>query len=352
MNKEYISVIVPIYNSSQVLHRCIDSLYNQSYKNIEIILVNDGSTDSSGKTCDSYAQMDSRIRVIHQPKRGVSSARNIGLKEVSGDYILFVDSDDWIDIDTIEKCLEEFKKNSLIDCVLFSYTKEYKENSYIKHTFDANLFFKTKQEFNSQVYRKLFGLTNEELSHPERLEYMTTCWGKMYKRTVIDKSRFIDIEKIGSCEDGLFNMDALVNCNCAVYLDKPFYHYRYTKDSLTSKYRPNLPKQWENLFSEMQKKVLTYHLSKDFQEALNNRIALSILGIGMNEMSNPECGLISFTKYIRNYITSIRYREAISTMDLKRLPFVWKVLMFCCKFRCAFGVSVILKIIRIIKSKF
>ena len=308
MNKEYISVIVPIYNSSQVLHRCIDSLYNQSYKNIEIILVNDGSTDSSGKICDSYAQMDSRIRVIHQPKRGVSSARNIGLKEASGDYILFVDSDDWIDIDTIENCLAELKKDSSIDCVLFSYIKEYKEKSYIKHTFDANLFLKTKQEFNSQVYRKLFGLTNEELSHPERLEYMTTCWGKMYKRAIVDNSRFMAIEKIGSCEDGLFNIDALINCNCAFYLDKPFYHYRYTKDSLTSKYRPNLSKQWENLFSEMQKRISTYHLSKDFQEAFNNRIALSILGIGMNEIGNPNLKFFKFNRYISNEIKKITIR--------------------------------------------
>ena len=91
-----ISVIVPVYNVEQYLERCVDSIINQTYKNLEIILVNDGSTDNSGQLCDELAKKDSRIRVIHKENGGVSEARNFGVKEISGEYVIFIDSDDYI----------------------------------------------------------------------------------------------------------------------------------------------------------------------------------------------------------------------------------------------------------------
>ena len=94
---EKISVIVPVYNVEQYLERCVDSIINQTYKNLEIILVNDGSTDNSGQICDELAKKDDRIRVIHKKNGGVSEARNVGVKEISGEYIIFIDSDDYID---------------------------------------------------------------------------------------------------------------------------------------------------------------------------------------------------------------------------------------------------------------
>ena len=93
---EKISVIVPVYNVEQYLERCVDSIINQTYKNLEIILVNDGSTDNSGQLCDELAKKDSRIRVIHKENGGVSEARNFGVKEISGEYVIFIDSDDYI----------------------------------------------------------------------------------------------------------------------------------------------------------------------------------------------------------------------------------------------------------------
>lgn len=101
MQKPLISVIVPIYNAEKYLHRCMDSILNQTYKNLEIVLIDDGSKDSSGTICDAYAAKDSRIKVIHQENSGVSAARNAGLDAAFGDYITFVDSDDYITADMI-----------------------------------------------------------------------------------------------------------------------------------------------------------------------------------------------------------------------------------------------------------
>lgn len=346
-----VSVIVPVYNDEKYLFQCVASVLLQSYDFLELILVDDGSADVSGRMCDEFALVDNRITVVQIPPSGVAASRNIGLQLATGDLILFVDSDDWIAENSVSSCVAEFEKNQDLDCLLFTYTKEYNGNSYSKHMFETDLYIASSEEFRNVIYRRLYGLTNDEINHPERLEYITTCWGKMYRREQIKNCRFMDIQQIGSCEDGLFNMDALLNCRTAVYLDSPFYHYRYTAGSLTLKYRPCLSEQWKNLFELMQKRIAENRLSNDFQESLNNRIALSVLGIGMNEMDNPNGNFFQFTGYMKRYISSSDYRTAISTMRLKKLPLPWKMLMLCCKLRFGLGVAVILKAIRMIKNR-
>ena len=96
MSDSLISVIVPVYNSEQTLHRCIDSILGQTYRNFELLLINDGSKDRSGEICDEYARQDSRVKVFHKENGGVSSARNVGLDNARGDWVTFVDSDDWV----------------------------------------------------------------------------------------------------------------------------------------------------------------------------------------------------------------------------------------------------------------
>ena len=116
-----ISVIIPVYNAEQYLKDCVDSIINQSYQNFELILVDDGSSDNSPKICDDYAAKDNRIIVIHKSNNGVSAARKTGLDNASGDYIMYVDSDDWLDINTMERCIGVVHKNPKIGCVMFIY---------------------------------------------------------------------------------------------------------------------------------------------------------------------------------------------------------------------------------------
>ena len=124
MNK--VSVIVPVYNVEKFLSKCVDSLIMQTYDNLEIILVDDGSTDKCPQICDDYKRKDSRITVIHKKNGGLSDARNYGLKKSSGDYIMFIDSDDWIDSDTISILVDNFKDNN-IDIICYGMTIEYSD---------------------------------------------------------------------------------------------------------------------------------------------------------------------------------------------------------------------------------
>lgn len=128
---DLISIIVPVYNVEKYLNKCIDSIINQTYKNIEIILVDDGSTDNSGKICDEYLLRDSRIKVIHKNNGGLSSARNEGINISSGEYIGFVDSDDWVEPNMYEEMYKKilYSNADIVDC---GYWKEY-ENKSIKY---------------------------------------------------------------------------------------------------------------------------------------------------------------------------------------------------------------------------
>ena len=111
--KERISVVVPVYNVEQYLEKCVNSIINQTYKNLEIILVDDGATDKSGKLCDELAKLDNRIMVYHKKNGGLSDARNYGVERATGDYIGFVDSDDYIDAEMYEKLYEALKKENV-----------------------------------------------------------------------------------------------------------------------------------------------------------------------------------------------------------------------------------------------
>lgn len=104
-----ISIIVPVYNAERYLHKCIDSILNQTYNDIELLLINDGSTDLSGVICDEYAQNDNRIRVLHKENSGVSATRNIGLDNITGEYVTFIDADDWIETSMLNDVYEKIK---------------------------------------------------------------------------------------------------------------------------------------------------------------------------------------------------------------------------------------------------
>lgn len=170
-----ISIIIPIYNVEKYLKRCIDSIVNQTYKNTEIILVNDGSPDNCGEICDEYAKIDSRIKVIHKENGGLSSARNAGIDISSGEYIMFVDSDDWISEDTLEILNRYVEKGYDIINFKFCFAKEKTENiiklnDKIKDSYECNLLSYIDKLFSGE------------------LDFF--IWNKLYKKDLFDEIRF------------------------------------------------------------------------------------------------------------------------------------------------------------------
>ena len=175
---EKISVIVPVYNVKLYLHKCVDSILNQTYQNIEVLLIDDGSTDGSSDICDSYTEKDSRIKVVHKKNGGLSSARNTGLDMATGEYILFVDSDDYIDIEMIRRLYDALVKTgadmSVCNIRMVGVdgltTFPYPENVVRDEEMDEALYWRKVYEPNAICY--------------------VVAWNKLYQKHIWEKNRY------------------------------------------------------------------------------------------------------------------------------------------------------------------
>lgn len=219
--KDLISIIVPIFNTEKYLERCLNSIINQTYKNIEVILIDDGSLDNSLKICYKYANIDRRVKVIHQQNSGPSKARNKGLKEVKGEYFICIDSDDWLEKEMIEILYNNLKKNN-VDISICNY--------YIN--FETGL-----QEIKNSINEKNIILTN----HKEMYEYLFSdnmfggyLWNKLIKTSIIkNKDIVLFNEKIMIEEDVLFLIEVIKRCSKICYYPKKFlYHYFQRNNSI------------------------------------------------------------------------------------------------------------------------
>lgn len=279
-----ISIIVPVYNVEKYLTKCLDSLLSQTLEDIEIICVNDGSSDHSLEILQEYASRDNRIRVFDQPNGGVSVARNNALKHVNGEFYMFVDSDDWLDAETC-KTAYEYAKQYIADCLMFSYTKEFGSHSIVNHVFDEDLIVWEKEDVMLKFHRRLYGPIGKELTKPQDMDIMVTPCMQLFRTVKYSKIPFIDIREVGTFEDGLYQMEVYNDCDRFVYIDRPFYHYLKTNEtSITTGYKANLSEKFQNLWNIMEKNIKRNSLGEVYQEALNNRVALSMIGLGFNEI--------------------------------------------------------------------
>lgn len=214
--EELISIIVPVYNVEKYLGRCMDSILNQTYRHLEIILVDDGSSDQSPQMCDRYAERDDRVKVIHKPNGGLSDARNAGLDAATGTYIGYVDSDDWIELDMYERMYRACIENQAELAVCRYFSERSTENTSVAHT-----------GHNCQGSGAVVPLSREGLlkiyicGHEEYVIY-NSVWSKLFHRDLVSDMRF---PKGRNSEDIMYTTRAFCRLSKAVYLDKSLYHY-------------------------------------------------------------------------------------------------------------------------------
>lgn len=333
MSTPLVSIIVPVYNVELYLEQCLESIIQQTFSNLEIIVINDGSTDNSFKIIKEFSNKDSRFIIIDQENKGISSARNSGINISSGDYLMFVDSDDWIAPNTVEVLLSKIYDTDLVAC---SYNRAYVGKEI------PRIFQFTGNVSNVSFQRRLVGLINEELNDPSQIDSLVTVWAKLYKSKLIKDHNieFISTNEIGTCEDLIFNLFYLEYCTNVYISNEPLYFYRKINlSSFTSKYKSDLFLLWKNLFNKLES--LTKHKGNDFEIALNNRIALSIIGLGINELQN-EKGFFAIYENLRFILNNELYIKAYSILQLKYFPNHWRIFFFCSKHRIILGVYLIL----------
>ena len=219
---EKITVIVPVYNVEDYLDKCLDSVIKQTYKNIEIIVVNDGSTDNSGEICQEYAQKDNRITYVEQENGGLSDARNAGLERMTGSYVTFVDSDDWIEQDYVEVLYNK----------LTEYQADVSVGNYYSYNEDEGMYYFHIN--GDSYYEKVFDNVSifENLYESQEMKSfaLISAWGKLYKASLFDYIRF-DKGKLG--EDGYMNQKLYLLVQKVIYINQGLYAYRQRSGSIT-----------------------------------------------------------------------------------------------------------------------
>ena len=233
-NSPKISVIVPVYNVEQYLPRCIDSILAQTFTDFELLLIDDGSTDNSGKICDEYAGKDSRIRVFHKENGGVASARQLGIEKAQGEFSIHADGDDWVD----EDMLEEMYNMALLkqaDIVVVDYYVNYQKKEFYR-----------KQEFSQPLLKAILNGC-----------VMGSLWNKLIKHSLYRKYSVHFCQDINYCEDVLVLVQILLNHDVSIYyLNCAFYHYnRENLTSITRNYTQETYVERKKFFQELIKRL-------------------------------------------------------------------------------------------------
>ena len=230
-----VSVIVPVYNVEQYLHRCVDSIRNQTYRNLEIILVDDGSPDQCPELCEQIKKQDSRVKVVHKENGGLGFARNSGLEVVTGTYVTFIDSDDWISEEHIENLYREAKRLSA-DVVIGSHTIVSTDGSAQARPVGLKIGVYVGDEITDKILLPLIGA---DISNPQDIELASSSCMNLYRVSIIKENHLLfRSEKVAVAEDLSFNIDYVVHAERIAVLNETGYYYFQNNTSITRRYDP------------------------------------------------------------------------------------------------------------------
>lgn len=299
-----VSIIVPVYNNEKYLHICIESILNQIYKNIEIILINDGSTDQSGEICDEYAKVYNRVKVIHQENRGVSAARNVGLQHATGKYIQFADSDDFLS-DKFTQTLVDFMQNHHCDNVVCGYNSITVNTSGALNTikFSVEESVCDIRDFMANFYQYY---ENHLINSP--------C-NKLYKRDLILKNGVVFDEAFCLGEDLIFNMQYLTNVKNVGIVSECLYYYVHTNEnSLSNKYNSQIYDIQQNLYNEIRTFLMENGVyDKKNKEVIETDYIKTIINCIIAICSSNQIGLGETYKFIREVVNNNEVRNGIKS---------------------------------------
>ena len=306
MDTPLISIVVPVYNVEEtMLTKCFDSILNQSYINIELIVVDDGSKQEVADFLDQYQSTHSTIKVIHNANGGASIARNTGIEESKGEYITFVDSDDWLEVDYIETLVAKFELQT--DIVMCTRIFEYKTSSVENHFFDSDI---------------IFTLANrKDLIKKSLTSGVAGTWCKIYRKSFIDRNKLRYNPNLRRTQDIIFNIYAFQKANDIRYFNYCLYHYRMQNESITKKYNHNadiiLTKAAE-AFRQFEKDY--YNDDSEIRECVNYKCITILNEIFKLKYFNPNHNSSNIKEEVKSLIENPVYESAIQEYNMSHYP--------------------------------
>lgn len=256
-----VSIIVPIYNVEKYLHQCVDSLLNQTLREIEVILVDDGSPDSCPRICEEYKKKDTRVKVVHKQNGGLSDARNAGMKLVEGEYVAFIDSDDYVDLHMFEKLYAVAKERNLDVCYC-DYNFDYDGKTQPANKQKENLFIDSNKGSNAF----LLDMVGPLPSYPSDVKYLVSVWHGIYKTSIIRDNHIVyESERLYPSEDLLFHIDFLSRCERVGYLKDAMYYWRFNPASLSRTYSTQKFARYVALLDRVKEKLDEHFTEKEYK---------------------------------------------------------------------------------------
>ncbi len=338
MSKAKVSVIVPIYNVEKYLNRCVDSVLSQTLTDLEVILVDDGSPDNCGKICDQYAEKDGRIKVVHKKNGGLSSARNAGLDVATGEYIFFLDSDDWLENDGLEMLYQKATETG-VDFVRF---RPYKANwpnlpELAPYTDGPSCELRSGYYDRGDIEREV--LTRILATDSMTLGPTVSACMALYKSSFIRENNLRFDEEVKNSEDVIFSAEVIYSANSFYYIEEAgVYCYYYNGDSISKGFKPD---RFEKL------KKLSYACEKIFSDLDGGKFKKQLACLRWYIILNciSERDMLPSFKEKRRHCLNIAKDKFTKEAKLKtselNVPLKMKLLMICVKLRLVIIIALV-----------
>lgn len=324
-----ISIIVPVYKAEKYLAECVDSILNQTYRNLEVILVDDGSPDNCPKICDGFAAKDARVRVIHKENGGVSTARNAGLDAASGEYVTFVDSDDYIDASMYENMMDIVRTYSC-DIVMCDCVKEYGDHQTL-YTHNIRPGFYNISQLRAEYYPHLLMMEN--------VEYPATIsnWLLLFRRNLATEIRYLT--GVRYSEDLLFGAQLMYNAHSFYYMKgQAYYHYVMNPQSATHRFIPDKWNDYQKLHLGIKS---AFGSCNDFD--FSHQIDLCLLFFLYNAigdiLNTNQLSESAKKETIQTILNDVSVRDMFCNLEIGKLPISLKqkLITYLYKNRWALG---------------
>ena len=345
-----VSVVVPVYNAARTLKKCVDSLTSQIFDDVEILLINNGSTDNSLDVCKEIAGKDSRIKVIDTSEKGVSAARNRGIELATGEFVTFVDADDWIDPDV---CKLFADLNAKHNYDLFCYSAQYQKKGKITttHLFgkDIELLSQNQKE---ELQIKVFAPQAPIFSYKMNTRFAGSACGKFYKRKILLENNLRFATETIISEDVLFNTLAL-DFFCKIgYTRKYFYHYVQQNDSAQNRYRPNSDKYFCFVIGKIQHWLQNTGKDQRFVDAANCLFIHYIFGILKEDVFHKDNPQHNQYKYnLMKILDCLKKYIIFNDLNKKYFSMPERILVDMLNRRCFFVVKLMMGAYKLLNGK-
>ena len=331
---DLVSVIIPVYNVEIYLRECLQSVIGQTYKNLEILLIDDGATDNSGKICDEIAKEDQRIKVFHRENEGVSAARNFGIEQASGGWIFFVDSDDLLMQNTIELSMQYVKPE---DDICFIGLKSFNDNEDVKikkisiENIAKSIKRIEKQDFRGLQFR-IFNRDRAAVCDRSLIKLSSPC--KLFRKNLIDSNQIRFEKDLPNGEDGVFNLYAYRYAKHGVAIEVPLYYYRQRADSVTNRYTQNVESDFKKLHLAYKKFIQSDESNPEFEQVWDERLIWSLSFCCILKFCHPD-NSEHYLKRRKEFLTLLKqeYKDEVEKVSLASFTIQKKIIFWAIKNR-------------------